>query len=112
MSLRDDLPKALSGAWLVVSAVLGVCVAAPLLLPAEAIYGLAPECEAKAQGGRCAACGLTTGFLLMARGETSAARDANPAAPLLYAGFAMNFLGAAAYSSMALFKRRRTGDNR
>jgi hypothetical protein len=111
VSLRSDLPNAVIGAWLVVSVIAFAAAAAPLLLPAEALYGLFPECEAKARGGGCAMCGMTTGFLLIASGDLEGARAANAGAPFLYFTFLANFLAAVAYSTLRLLRRHSTGDH-
>lgn len=112
MSLRSDLPAAITGTWMVLAVAAGAAVIAPLILPGEVLYGLAPECEAKARGSECAFCGMTTGFILIARGDLSGAAQSNAGAPALYATFAVNFIAAVAYSIAMPLVRRRAGDQK
>ena len=107
MSLRADLKPALTGTWLVISFVLAIAATVPFLLPADTIYGIIPQCEAKRRGGSCALCGMTTAFVLIARGDLNGAQTANGGSLPVWCAFVLNFAVAATYSLMALVNRRR-----
>jgi hypothetical protein len=111
MSLRTDTPVALRATWLVLTVAAMTCVVAPLVFSADFLEGLIPVCEAKVRGGSCALCGMTTGFILISRGEIAQAQKANAGAPVLYLAFLLNFVSALSYSIMTLL-RRRTGELR
>jgi hypothetical protein len=64
----QQLKTALAAAWLVVSAALLPVLVAPFVLPADTIFELAPICEARAQGGECAFCGMTHAFVMIGHG--------------------------------------------
>ena len=105
MSLRQDLRPAFTGVWLVISAVLMAAAVAPLLFPAEVLFGIFNECEARARGRECLLCGMTTAYVAIAAGDLSAARASNPGAIPLYIGSIVNFCAAATY--MVMRTRRR-----
>lgn len=87
----EDVRRAVYLAWIVVSVMLVAAVIAPVVLPPDAIYQLAPLCEAKAHGGRaCVLCGSTRAFVAIAHGDFAAASELNAASLPLYSGFAMN----------------------
>lgn len=111
MSLKADLPRALVYAWLVLSAAAGAAMAAAWLIPADVLSELIPECPSRARGGQCPFCGMTTGFLLLARGELLRAREANPGAPLLFSLCGANFVAALSYVLMRLLRRRQPGEH-
>ena len=111
MSLRSDLRPALTGTWLVVSALLAAAAIAPLVVPAEALYGIFSECEAKRRGASCALCGMTTAWVLIARGDLAGAHDSNSGSIALWSASILNFIAASAYSLMAI-RRRNSGGHR
>src|SRR5688500_16168445 len=55
--------------WLIVSVGAGVTTAAPFFVPANKLYSVFPQCEARARGSACPACGLTTGFIAISDGR-------------------------------------------
>jgi hypothetical protein len=107
VSLRSDLKPALTGTWLILSAALATAAIAPFLIPAEVLYGVFPECEAKRRGASCALCGMTTAYVFIARGDLAAAYDSNGGSIALWSASVLNFIAATAYSLMALVRRRR-----
>lgn len=107
MSLRSDVKPALTGVWLIVSLALAVAAIAPFILPAESLYGVFPECEAKRRGGSCALCGMTTAYVLIARGDFAAAQESNSGSVALWSVSVLNFIAASAYSLLSLVRRRR-----
>lgn len=108
MTLTAAWRPALVAVWLIISAALAVAVIAPFVTPEEILYGVFPECEAKRRGGSCALCGMTTAFVLIARGDLDGAQSANGGSVALWSLSALNFAGAVAYSIVALRKRRHT----
>lgn len=92
--MRSDVRKALFIVWVTVSVVLGATAVVPVLAPPAAIERMAPRCEAKSRYGReCFLCGATTGFLAIARGDFTAAQNANRASVPMYFGFLSNAAG-------------------
>jgi hypothetical protein len=86
-----DTKKALYLAWIAVSVILVATVVAPVVLPSDTIYRLAPLCEARARWGRaCVLCGSTRAFVAIAHGDLATATDLNAASIPLYSGFALN----------------------
>jgi hypothetical protein len=110
MSLRADASIAIRATWLIVAVIGMIAVVAPLVVSADSLHGLFPVCEARARGGSCALCGMTTGFIFVSQGEIEEARRANAGAPVLYAVLVLNFLVALPYS-ITMLLRRRTGDH-
>jgi hypothetical protein len=91
--------------WLIIAAVCGAAVAAPLVMGPATVQSLVPVCEARAKNTSCPACGLTTAFIAIAHGSWGEAQEANRGAIPLFAGFAVNFGAAAAY----LIRKLRSG---
>jgi hypothetical protein len=108
MSLRADVKPALTGTWLVISAVMALAALMPFLAPAEALYGLFPECPSRARGGSCPMCGMTTAWIFIARGDTASALEANAGSVPLWTASVVNFLVAVAYSITMLRRRHRS----
>ena len=106
MTLRSGLRPALTAVWLIVSVALAAAIVVPFIAPAEVLYGVFPECEAKRRGAACSLCGMTTAFVLIARGDLDGAQSSNSGSVALWSVSAVNFVGAAAYSTTALRKRR------
>jgi hypothetical protein len=106
MSLRTDLPRALRSAWLILTFIALAAIVAPLVVPYEVLYGLFPECEARARGDACPFCGMTTAFISLSRGDIAAARESNAGSLAVYGAILVNFAAAAAYSIMTLLRRR------
>jgi hypothetical protein len=88
-AVRDpEVRKAVFGAWLVVSLVMGAAAAAPFFTPESAWHRLLGECPAKAAGGSCALCGMTAAYYYISRGDWAGAIQANRGAIPLY-GFSL-----------------------
>lgn len=96
--LRQDLPQAVLMVWLILGALSGLLVVAPLLVPASLLFRAFPICSAKAAGSACAFCGMTTAFVSIGRGDMAGASEANAGAIPLYAALLVNFATAAAYT--------------
>jgi hypothetical protein len=96
--MASDFSQALRIVWLILAAVCGVVVLAPLALPEEILLGTFPVCAAKAAGGSCFFCGMTTGFTRIGAGDFSGAAAANRGAIALYAMMMLNFAAAVAYT--------------
>jgi hypothetical protein len=79
----------------------------PFVLPPGVLSALAPECRAKAAGGSCALCGMTTAFLHIGSGDVERARSAHAGSLALWILFVMNFIAAAAYLTVALMRKHR-----
>jgi hypothetical protein len=89
----SDLRGALYYSWLILGLPLLAAAILPLVAPAPAIQVIAPHCVWKTRFGRaCPACGLTTAFLHIGRGEWRAAAASNAAGIPLYAAFLLNSL--------------------
>jgi hypothetical protein len=89
----SGLRESLYYSWLIAGVPLLAAVMLPLMAPASTIQAIAPRCLWKTQFGReCPACGLTTAFLHIGRGEWRAASGSNVAAIPLYAAFVINSL--------------------
>lgn len=99
-----DLQKASRIVWLIVAALGGLAVMLPLLVPAELLAGSFPVCSAKAGGGACILCGMTTAFLHIGRGDLTGAILAHGASILLYSILALNFVIALAYTMLRVFR--------
>jgi hypothetical protein len=86
-----NLRESLSYSWLILSLPLLAAVVLPLAAPASTIQAIAPHCVWKTQfGHECPACGLTTAFLHIGRGEWRAATASNAAGIPVYAAFLFN----------------------
>ena len=68
-SFRDQLPRALSIVWLIIGFVSGFAVISPFLVAPESLFGIFPVCAAKAAGGQCLLCGMTTAFVQIGAGH-------------------------------------------
>jgi hypothetical protein len=93
-----QLRSALIIVWFIVAIVCGAAAAAPLVMDTAKLQNALPVCEARAKNGRCAACGLTTGFIAISDGRWDEAQESNRAAIPLFGGFIANFVAALAYS--------------
>ena len=94
-SFRDQFPRALRIVWLIIGFVSGLAVISPLVFPAESLFSIFPICAAKAAGGQCLLCGMTTAFVQIGTGDLGAARQANGGSLFLYSALALNFVAAA-----------------
>jgi len=108
----SDLDGSLYYSWLIVSVPLLAAVMLPLIAPVSAIQAITPHCVWKTQFGReCPACGLTTAFLHIGRGEWRAATRSNAAGIPLYAAFLFNsFVWLRSVVKLARFRLTRFGD--
>jgi Protein of unknown function (DUF2752) len=102
--LSRDISKALQIVWLIVGAACGIVIIAPLILPADLLYGWFPVCATKRSGGRCILCGMTTAFVRIGAGNWSGALSANSGSIALYAGMALNFVAVAAYTMFRVIR--------
>ena len=93
-----QLRRAFIIVWLIIAAVCGAAVSAPLVIDSTKLQRVMPVCEARAKNISCPACGITTGFIAIAGGEWDEAQEANRAAIPLFAGFVANFAAAMMYS--------------
>lgn len=92
MALPADWRKAFNWSWTAVSLLLLAVLLAPFLFSPTWLQATLPLCEWKARYQReCTACGLTTAFFAVARGEWSAAHQSNAGALPLFALFLSNF---------------------
>ncbi|HEX2725834.1 MAG TPA: hypothetical protein VHN20_08455 [Beijerinckiaceae bacterium] len=87
---KRDWAAALSIVWILVSLVIACVLLAPAVFKASAIQHIAPVCTAKARGGACAFCGMTTAFLHISSGRFGDAVDANAGSLWLYTAMAAN----------------------
>jgi hypothetical protein len=93
MALPADWRKAFNWSWTAVSLLLLAVVVAPFLLSPAWLQAALPLCEWKARYQReCPACGLTTAFFAIARGDWDVARQANAGAVPLFSLFLSNFI--------------------
>lgn len=88
----EQLRTALITAWLVVAIIIAPVLIAPFVLPADAIFAAVPLCEAKAQGGECSFCGMTTAFVMIGHGLLDDAYEANHASLPLFSALVWNEL--------------------
>lgn len=95
--------------WLVLSLLMGLALAAGLLMPAETVLDVAARCEAPA-GHRqaCALCGMTHAFLALREGDVRGAVEANPGSAVLFPLLALNE-AAAAFVLIFRMRSGRTG---
>lgn len=90
--LPAEWRRSLEWSWTAVSLLLLAVLLAPFVLSPAWLQDTLPQCEWKARYQReCPACGLTTAFFAVARGDWDAARHANAGALPLFALFASNF---------------------
>ena len=108
----SDLGDSLYYSWLIVSVPLLAAVMLPLIASTSAIQAITPHCVWKTQFGReCPACGLTTAFLHIGRGEWRAATGSNAAGIPLYVAFLFNsFVWLRSVMRLARFRLTRCGD--
>jgi len=99
--------RAILLAWLVLSGVLAMTLAAAVFAPAAVVERFTPECEAKRQGGECPLCGMTTAFVHVGRGEFAEAGRANRAGLPLSAFFLGNVIVAAVIAGKWINRCRR-----
>jgi len=77
--------------WLIISLVILITLIAPFVFSSERLASLTPTCEWKAKYHReCILCGMTTSFILISRGNFTAALSANRASLALYLTFVAN----------------------
>ena len=106
--LRHDTQLSLRYAWLILGGLSGLAVISPLLLSSEFLFHLLPVCQAKAAGGQCVFCGMTTAFVRIGQGEFASAQSANSGALPLYIGFTLNFVASLAYTMMRVIQACRS----
>jgi hypothetical protein len=99
-----DLQRALRYVWLILACISGLALIAPLTFSSDFLFGLFPVCQAKAAGGECFFCGMTTAFVRIGQGDLTGAQSANRGALPLYFGLAVNFTAAAAYTMMRVIR--------
>lgn len=105
---RAELASALFASWLVLSLFGAMAVLAPLVLPPRVVLSALPVCSSVARGeGPCPTCGLTRGFVHVARGELPAASRSHPLALPLYFALAVNSVLASASAIRRLRGPRR-----
>ena len=102
--LRQDFQDALRYVWLILGCVSAFAVIAPLVFPSETLSNVFPVCQAKAAGGQCLFCGMTTAFVRIGQGDLTGARSANSGPYGLYLGLALNFMACAAYTMMRVIR--------
>jgi hypothetical protein len=101
---RDQFSRAVRIVWLIIGFVSGLAVISPFVFPAESLFSIFPVCAAKAAGGQCVLCGMTTAFVHIGTGDLSAARQANGGSLFLYSALALNFVAALAYTMMRVIR--------
>ncbi|MGH9673493.1 MAG: DUF2752 domain-containing protein [Bryobacteraceae bacterium] len=101
------MKRAILLAWVVLSGVLAMTLAAAVFVPAAVVEGFSPECEAKRQGSECPLCGMTTAFLHLGRGDFTEAGRANRASVPLSAFFLGNVIVAAVVAGKWINRCRR-----
>jgi hypothetical protein len=100
-----DVARAAAYTWLIVSTVLFTAAALPFVVPADALFAIAPVCEARRQGGSCLLCGMTTAYAAIGDTRFADARQANRGAVPLWAASLANFCIVVPYLSKALRTR-------
>ena len=103
-SFRDQFPRALRIVRLIIGFVSGLAVIFPLVFPAESLFIIFPICAAKAAGGQCLLCGMTTAFVHIGTGDLGAARQANGGSLFLYTALTLNFVAVLAYTMMRVIR--------
>ena len=86
--MNADVRRAFLISWRIVAAAGALLILAPLALPGHWLFGWTPSCPG------CFLCGMTTAFVLIARGDFAGALSANHGSLYLYAGLALNALAA------------------
>jgi hypothetical protein len=113
MTNRSEWQRACTIAWGVVSVLLLGVLLAPWVLPASSLAAALPQCEARARGGECSLCGMTTAFLHLSGGRWAEAREANRGGTALYSLFWLNTLAAGVvFGGVARRRRRRAAADR
>ncbi len=95
--MSTDFKLALRYAWLLLAVAMLCAVGLPFVSSPAALQALTPACEARAKGGSCMLCGMTTAFFAISRGDFAQAQMLNAGAVPLYAGFCVNALLAILY---------------
>jgi hypothetical protein len=83
----------------------------PFVVPAQALFNIAPVCEAKKRGSSCVLCGMTTAYVAIGTADFAGADTANAGALPLWSASVVNFQAAVAYLVMARRNRHFTGDS-
>lgn len=92
MARADQVELALLTVWLIVALAAVAAALLPFLIPQTAL-SFVPPCRSKIEYGiPCLACGLTTSFYAMTRGDFEAAALANAAGPYLYTVAALHIV--------------------
>ena len=102
--LRHDFRRALRYVWLILGCISGLVLIAPLVLPSDFLFALFPICPAKAAGGKCFFCGMTTAFVRIGQGDLMGAKSSNSGSLPLYLGLVLNFTAATAYTMMRVIR--------
>jgi len=103
-SFRDQLPRALRIVWLIIGFVSGFAVISPFLVAPESLFGIFPVCAAKAAGGQCLLCGMTTAFVYIGAGDLDAAHQANGGSLFFYTALTLNFVAVLAYTAYTMMR--------
>jgi hypothetical protein len=100
---RKIFKKAVAISWLIVTVLMLVSVALPFFAENTVLASL-PLCESrKLHGAECSACGLTSGFVKISKGDFSAAQSLNGSAVVVYAIFIMNICAFVYFTGRKLF---------
>jgi hypothetical protein len=103
-SFRDQFRRALRIVWLIIGFVSALAVIFPFVFAAELLFSIFPVCAAKAAGGQCLLCGMTTAFAHIGTGNLSAARQANGGSLFVYSALTLNSVAALAYTMMRVIR--------
>ena len=95
--MARDFRRAFVAVWLILSSATATAVAAPLVVPADALFGIFPECAARSRGTACSMCGMTTAFVRIASGDLEGAQQSNRGSVALWGGSVLNATGALMY---------------
>ena len=106
--MPDELSRALRIVWIIIGFVSGFLVIAPLVFPAGALFGVVPVCAAKAAGGSCFLCGMTTSFVRIGGGDFAGAQASNSGSVALYAVLGLNFVAALSYTMLRVIRHANT----
>jgi hypothetical protein len=94
LRVKREVRAAFLIVWVILSAGLLLAQVAPMLLAGGTLERLAPACESRTRYSRaCLACGLTTSFRAICKGDWEAARAAHRGGLPLYAFLLVNHAG-------------------